>query len=193
MNYFSCRWVILRVAVFQDGLLLFDVFTQEYGLLKLKAKRTKQKKSLDIGYSIAFEVQVKKENDIHEIKNIKTRGEFAYIGQPYDAIMTYLELVGTVLKVPRNIQIQEIYHILHAVSTSELATAYILFAHVKILCIMGITLLSREVQIQKIFKFIGENSFPRICKLTGSTTELEENIRKIICEEKKRNPNLRAL
>jgi len=193
MNYFSCRWVIVKVTVFQDGLLLFDVFTLEYGLLKLKAKRSKQKKSLDIGYSIAFEVQVKKENDIHEIKNIKTRGEFAYIWQPYDSIMTYLELVGTVLKVPRNIQIQEIYHILHMVSTSELANIYVLFAHVKILAIMGVTLASHEVQIQKIFKFIGENSFLRICKLTGSTREIEENIRQSIHEEKKRNPNLRAL
>gem|GEM_PF-1324192 len=184
---------MIKITVFQDSLLLFDVFTLEYGLLKLKAKRTKQKKSLDIGYSIVFEVNVKKENDIHEIHNIKIRGEFAYLEKKYDYIMTYLELAGTVLKVPRNIQIQEIYHILHAVSISEMPTIYILLAHVKILSIMGILLINSNPQIQKIYTFVSCSPFTKILKLTGCTPEIEEQITKNIAQEKKNNPNLRAV
>jgi len=185
--------VIVKVTVFQDSLLLFDVFSQEYGLLKLKAKRTKKKKMLDIGYSIIFEVSVKKENDIHEIQSVKISREFEYIQKDYSYIMAYLDIIWTVLSIQRNVQIEEIYHILHALNLPNIERIYILLAHVKILSIIGIRLQPWDEKISKIFTFVTQNTFSKIQKLTGFTQEIEEQIAYSIENEKKKNPRLHVL
>lgn len=117
---------------------MFDVFTSNYGKLKLKSKKSKKEKSLDIGYIIDFEVNVKKQNSIHEINNIKIKNEFSYTNKDYTTLLDYLELIKIVMdKCPLNLPIYEIYNILNEVNSFENITdEKIIFAQLKVLNIL---------------------------------------------------------
>lgn len=96
MSLFKSSGIILKITSLKENEFLFDVFTYEYGKLKLKAKKTKKEKNLDLGYIINFEVNVKKENTIHEIRNIRIKNEFSYSDTSYEMIYEYLYLLKSI-------------------------------------------------------------------------------------------------
>lgn len=174
MSLFKTSWIVLKLTAHKESELFIDVFSSDYGKLKLKAKKSKKEKMLDIGFLINFEVNVKKENSIHEIKNIKIKNEFDYIGKNYETIVNYLELTKLILeKAPQRSPVFEIFNILESINTFENITPEkIIFCELKILDILG--QLPSEHQnptIKKILSFISKESIDMILKLKGLSSE----------------------
>lgn len=183
MSLFKTSGLVLKIQSVKETEFLFDVFTSNYGKLKLKSKKSKKEKSLDIGYIIDFEVNVKKQNSIHEIKNIKIKNEFSYTNKDYTTLLDYLELIKIVIdKCPLNLPIYEIYNILNEVNSFENITdEKIIFAQLKILNILWVLKIdNKEPKIQKILSFIQKESIKNILKLKGLTPEDKKDLQVLV-------------
>lgn len=168
MSIFKSSGIILKITSLKENEFLFDVFTYEYGKLKLKAKKTKKEKNLDLGYIINFEVNVKKENTIHEIRNIRIKNEFPYSDKNYEVIYEYLYLLKNIAKeCAYNFQICEIYNIFCELNEIQnISEEKIIFSHLKVLNILWLLPdTHKNPTIQKILSFIGKESIKNILKL----------------------------
>ncbi len=176
MSLFKSSGIILKITSLKENEFLFDVFTYEYGKLKLKAKKTKKEKNLDLGYIINFEVNVKKENTIHEIRNIRIKNEFSYSDTSYEMIYEYLYLLKSIWdNCAYNLQICEIYNVFCELNEIQnISEEKIIFSHLKILNILWLLPeIHQNPTIQKILSFIGKESIKNILKLKG----LDENLK----------------
>ncbi len=183
MSIFKTSWVILKISLLKETEILFDVFSYDYWKLKLKAKKSKKEKNLDVWYIINFEVNVKKENHIHEIKNIKIKSEFDYLWKDYETIFEYLELLKWIdEKCPFGMPIYEIFHILQEINNFENITSEkILFSQWKILHILW--LLPGEhknEKIQKILSFISKESIKNILKLKWLDEKTKVDLKNVL-------------
>ncbi len=179
MSIFKTSGIILKIHPHKDQEFLFDVFTYDYGKLKLKAKSGKKEKNLDIWYIINFEVNVKKEFSIHEIRNIKIKSEFAYADKNYEIIYEYLYLLKNIWeKCAYNFCIGEIYNILFELQEiKNISEEKIIFSHLKILNILWILKENHQnATVQKILSFISKESIKNILKLKW----LDENTKYIL-------------
>jgi len=48
MSLFKSSGIILKISSLKENEFLFDVFTYEYGKLKMKTKKSKKEKNLDV-------------------------------------------------------------------------------------------------------------------------------------------------
>lgn len=159
---------------------LFDVFSYDYGKLKLKAKKSKKEKNLDVWYIINFEVNVKKENTLHDIKNIKIKSEFDYLWKNYEVILEYLELLKVVdKKCPYHMPMYEIYNIFHEINYFQnISDEKLLFGHLKILHILWILPQEhKNIRIQKILSFVIKESIKNILKLKWLDEEAKKELK----------------
>lgn len=186
MSLFKTSWIILKIVKQKEVEFLLDVFSYEYWKIKLKAKISKTLKNLDIWYIINFEINVKKENSIHEIKNIKIKNEFKYTNKNYEVIFEYLELLKIVNeKCPFSLPIFEIYNILNEINIFDnLTVEKIIFSKLKILNILWILKTQNDdVKIKKILSFIEKENIKKILKLKWLSKDEENklnNLTKII-------------
>lgn len=168
MSIFKTSWVIIKINSIKNNEFLFDIFSYDYWKIKLKAKKSKKEKSLDIWYIINFEVNVKKENSIHEIKNVKIKNEFDYLNKDYQTIFEYLEILKILnYQCPLNMSIPEIYNILNEINNFENITEEkLIFSKLKILFILWILKIDNEDKnIEKILSFISKESIKNVLKL----------------------------
>lgn len=174
MSFFKTCWVILKIYSQKETEFLFDIFSYEYGKIKLKSKKTKKEKSLDVWYIIDFEINVKKDNNIHEIKNIKIKNEFSYLDKNYSVLLEYLKLIKLVFeKCPNNVPIYEIFHIFNEINILEKITdEKIIFSKLKVCFILWILKIeNKNENIQKILSFISKESISNVLKLKWLTNE----------------------
>lgn len=183
MSIFKTSWVILKINSLKETEFLFDVFSYDYWKLKLKAKKSKKEKNLDVWYIINFEVNVKKENQIHEIKNIKIKSEFDYLNKDYETILEYLELLKLIdEKCPLSMPIYEIFNILNEINNFENITEEkLIFSKLKILNILWL-LPEKHIneKIQKILSFISKESIKNILKLKWLDEKTKVDLKNIL-------------
>lgn len=182
MSIFKTSWILLKIKQIKENEFLLDVFSYDYWKIKLKIKKNKSQKSLDIWFIINFEINTKKENDIHQIKNIKIKNEFDYINKSYEIIIEYLELLSIINeKCPLNLPIFEIFNILNELhNLKNITSEKIIFAKLKVFAILWI--LDTQIQdekIKKILSFISKESIKNIFKLKW-LNDNEKNILKNI-------------
>lgn len=183
MSFFKTSWIILKINPSKDNDFLFDVFTYDYWKIKLKTKKLKKQKNLDVWYIINFEINVKKENSIHEINNIKIKNEFDYLWKNYEVIINFLELIKIINeKCPLNMPIFEIFNILNELNNSKNITdEKIIFTTLKALNILWLLKLENSNQtIQKILSFISKESIKNILKLTWLDENTKKELKNII-------------
>ncbi len=177
--------MVIKIHSQKETEFLFDIFTYEYGKMKLKSKKSKKEKTLDIWYIIDFEINVKKENSIHEMKNIKIKNEFDYLNKDYSILLQYLELITLVYeKCPYNVAIYDIFHLLNGVNICEnISSEKLLFSKLKVLSLLWILQIDNSnLQIQKILSFISKESIQNILKLKWLTQKNQWEINNIIQE-----------
>lgn len=183
MSIFKTSWVILKISSIKETEFLFDVFSYDYGKIKLKAKKSKKEKNLDVWYIINFEVNVKKENSIHDIKNVKIKNEFDYLWKNYEIIFEYLELLKLIdEKCPLNMPIYEIFNILNEINNFENITSEkIFFSKLKVFNILWfLPEEHKDQKIQKILSFIGKESIKNILKLKWLDEEIKKDLKSIV-------------
>ena len=183
MSVFKTHWIILKTQKLKESEFLLDVFCYDYGKLKLKTKKSKDYKTLDIWYNINFEINVKKENQIHEIKNVKIKNEFDYLQKDYETILEYLKIIKIVLeKTPEHQEIKEIYNILNEINTFlNITKEKLIFAKLKILYVLWtLNIHSNNQTLQKILLFISKENISNIMKLKWLDENTQTEIEKLI-------------
>lgn len=184
MSLFKSSALILKVHKNHTKHLLIDVFSKEYGKITLKAASHAQEKKLDIGYLINFEIRVKKEHDIHEIKNIKIQKVFEYEEKNYEILIAFLEILKSIsVYAPWGVPIEEIFFGSEILLKNQLKISQeILYIfHLKIFFILWMLPTSHHSQeIQKILKFISTQNFHTLGKLTWFTREIWSQLSQII-------------
>jgi len=174
MSIFKISWIILKIWNLKENEFLFEIFTFEYWKIKLKFKKNKKEKTLDLWYIIDFEVNIKKELSINEAKNIKIKNEFSYLNKDYETIIEYLELLKIINeKCPLNMPIFEIYNLVFQINELEnITNEKLIFAKLKLLNILWILFLeNKNQQIQKILSFIAKESIKNILRLNWLNIE----------------------
>lgn len=185
MSLFKTTWIILKKSKLKENEDFLSVFTDEYWKINLKAKKTKKEKSLDLGYIINFEVNVKWENNINEIRNIKIRNELNYNNYDYKIIYEYLNILNLVEKnCPLNMQNHWIFEIFNKINSYDWLTfEKLLFLKAKILNFLWILKTENQNEnIKKVLIFIEKSSVDNILKLkwlSENDIYLLENILKM--------------
>jgi len=168
MSLFKTKWFILKIT-FNEKDIFYDIFTKEYGRLFLKSKKDKLKKNLEIWNIIDFEIEIKKENMINYLKNIKLINNFDYKDKDFELIETYLKLINLLYKnTPKNIVINEIFDLLFILNKNEnINVEKILFISIKINYIFWKINLDNidNIDLKKIIHFISSNKAEDIIKL----------------------------
>lgn len=168
MSVFKTFWIILKVQKIKENDFFLDLFCYDYWKIKLKAKKTKDFKNLDIWYNINFEIDVKKQNSIHEIKNIKIKNDFNYINKEYSVLIQYLDIVKLLIeKLPNHEPVYEIYNVLNEINNyKNITEEKLIFSKLKLLNILWVlNIHNSDLNIQKILSFISKESISNVLKL----------------------------
>ena len=78
MAIFKCSWIVLKKSDLNENQNLLTVFTREYWKININYKNPKTQKSLDIGFIIDFETNVKSEKKIVSLSNVHIKSQFNY-------------------------------------------------------------------------------------------------------------------
>jgi hypothetical protein len=169
MSIFKTSWVILRINKIKENEEIATIFTESYWKLNLKLKKSKKEKSIDLGYIVNFEINVRKENSINEIKNIKIKNEFEYNKKSYGIILEYLEILNLIEKnSPLNMNINWIFEIISKINLyNNINIEKLLFSKAKLLNIFWILKSENSNEnIKKVLSFIEKNHIDNILKLS---------------------------
>lgn len=182
MSLFKTKWVILKIS-FTDKDIFYDIFTLDYGRLFLKSKKDKIKKSLEIWNIIDFEINVKKENMVNYIKDLKIINNFDYKDKDFETISNYLYLIDFVFKnTPKNVVYKEIYNIFFILNDyKNISWEKILFLILKLNYIfwkIDLYHISDE-KLKKILNFVSSNHIQDVIKLKW----IDENTKNLILQK----------
>ncbi len=187
MSIFKNSWIILKITSLKESEFLFDVFSYDFWKLKLKSKKNKREKLLDVWYIIDFEINVQKENNINEVRNIKIKNEFDYLWKDYEIILEYLNILKIVdEKCPLNMPIFEIFNIINEVNKfPDITNEKLIFAQIKIYNILWIlNIENRDEKIKKILKYIRNENIKNILKLKWLDLKKKEILKNILVSYK---------
>lgn len=183
MSLFKTSGIILKISKENPSLNLMDVFTYDFGKLKLKIKSSKKEKTLDIGYIINFEIKVATKSSISEIQNIKIKHQFDYQDNSFDIIHSYLQMIGCIYQQsPYHLPVYEVFgtYELFLKSQNNLGEK-ILLTHLKLLFIFGILWSEHpDSTIQKILLFTSRYHIKDILRLKINDPLILNNLWKLI-------------
>jgi len=183
MSIFKSQWVILKIKKLESKNNLYTIFTSDYWKIICNKKISNREKTLDLGYLINFEIEVKKWVNIFNIKNIKILSEFESIWKSYSIINLFLETLNIVLKkLPEKLINLELYNTLKEfIKYNNLTSSKIILTQLKILNILGILNLEhKNLTIKKILFFIHKNKINNVLKLVGISEKLEVELANIV-------------
>lgn len=183
MSIFKSQWVILKIKKIEEKKHLYTILTSDYWKILCNKKFSSREKSLDLGYLINFEIEVKKWVNIHNIKNIKIISEFESIWKKYSTIENFLILLNIVhLKLPEKLVNLEIFNALRIIiKNKKLDSSKLILSQLKILNILGLLgLESKNLIIKKILYFINNNNIENVLKLIWIDKKLELELGDIV-------------
>lgn len=159
MSFFQSNGFILKTQVVKDSILL-DIFTNQFGRLKLQTKKSKNKIWLDAWYLINFEIQVKDQRHIHEVFNIKILKQFPYESFDFQHIYLFLECMNFIHKnTPEWVEVTEIFTYYNAFLSQETLTlSSLIVCYLKIGFIIGVFPLTDDENFAEIFPLLQEIS-----------------------------------
>ncbi len=175
MSNFKTKAVILKISKVKDRDFVYDIFTYDYGRIKVQKKELKKEKSLDLGYIINCEIETKETRDIHKIKNIKIKSEFRCDGKDYATINEYLKIIWTMYhKLPEWLVFKDIFELVEEINDKKnLDEIKLILSRLKIINLLWeLKIDSNDEIIWKILKFINNNKIKDILKLSWIDYEL---------------------
>lgn len=188
MSIFKTQWVILKIKKQEEKNNLYTIFTADYWKILTSKKLVLKEKTLDLGYLINFEIEVRQWVNIHKIKNIKIIWEFNSFWKQYSIIHSFLELLNIVnTKLPEKLTHLEIYNTLETLikyenlTWNELSNQRIILIQLKLLQLLWtLDIEHKNTTIKKILHYINKNRAGEILKLTGISEEIEKVLEKIV-------------
>jgi len=183
MAIFKTKAIILKISKVKDKDFIYDIFTFDYGRIKVQKKEHKKEKSLDLWYIINCEIETKEQRDIHKIKNIKIKSEFRYEGKDYITLQEYLTIIWIIYnKLPEGLVFKDIFEILEEVNkTKNIDDMKLILSRLKVINLLWeLDLNHKDQLIEKVLKFINNNKLKEIFKLSGFDDIIKEKLRKIV-------------
>jgi len=183
MSIFKSQWIILKIKKLEEKNNLYTIITSDYWKILCNKKLNTREKTLDLGYLINFEIEVKKWVNIHNIKNIKIISEFNSLWKKYSTIESFLILLNIVhLKLPEKLINLEVFKTLkEIIKYKNINSVKLVLSQLKILNILWLLdLENKNLTIKKILYFINKNNIENILKLTWINLELEDELKKIV-------------
>ncbi|MDD2907078.1 MAG: hypothetical protein PHH98_00410 [Candidatus Gracilibacteria bacterium] len=189
MSIFKDKAIVLKIdkvnsnssgEKIKDKELLYTLFTKTYGKIKANKTYSKTEKSVDIGYSINFEIITSENKKIHKIKNIKIKSEFNLNkDRNFSEINKFLEILSLIYReIPEGVSFEEIFEIIETINTYEnIDLTKLILAKLKIKSLLGTLNIEHKNQIiSKILKFIFNSKIETIFKLTGINEEQKKEL-----------------
>ncbi|MDQ7009242.1 MAG: recombination protein O N-terminal domain-containing protein, partial [Candidatus Gracilibacteria bacterium] len=75
MSIFKNQGVVLKIKKLEEKNILYTILSSDYGKILCNKKLNTREKTLDLGYFIDFEIDVKHGVNIFNIKNIQILSE----------------------------------------------------------------------------------------------------------------------
>ena len=182
MAIFKCSWIVLKKSDLIENQNLLTVFTREYWKININYKNSKTQKSLDIGFIIDFETNVKSEKKIVSLSNVHIKSQFNYENKDYNIILEYLNTIFIIQKLcPLNLELTWIYEIVESLHKIELNEEKLIFAQLKIVSNLWLlNIENNDLTIKKILSFVQKNSILDILKLKWLNEDLKTTLKQII-------------
>jgi recombinational DNA repair protein (RecF pathway) len=183
MSIFKSQWVILKIKKLEEKKHLYTILTSDYWKVLCNKKFNSREKTLDLGYLINFEIDVKKWVNINNIKNIKILSQFESIGKKYSIIENFLILLNIVQsKLPEKLINLEVFNTLREIiKNDKLNSSKIILSQLKILNILWLLDITHEnLTVKKILSFINKNKIETILKLVWINDDLEKELKNIV-------------
>lgn len=184
MSIFKTSWIILKKITINSDQIL-TVFSKDYWKIKLVYKNKKDQK-FDIWANINFEIIVKNENKIHNIKNIFIKNQVNVEKLNFSIIYEYLNILNiiNIFCIENNV-CYEIYEIMDFINTKEkLSENQIILAQLRIFNILWILDLNHiNIEIKKVLYFVNKtkiNDFSRLKLEENHLFELKNIIKNIL-------------
>lgn len=183
MSIFKSQWIIIKIKKLEEKNTLYTILTSDYWKILCNKKLNLREKTLDLGYLINFEIEVKWWLNIHNIKNIKILEEFNSLWKKYSTIENFLILLKIVhLKLPEKLVNIEIFNTLkEIIKYKKLNSSKLILSQLKILDILWLlNIENKNMIIKKILNFINKNKIENILKLTWIDNNLENDLKNIV-------------
>jgi recombinational DNA repair protein (RecF pathway) len=183
MSFFKTKWVILAVKKKEWDDTIYTFFSFEYGKILIQKKKKVREKPLDIGYIIQCEVVTQDGKSIHKIKNLKIKSQFLYEQREFLTINEYLTLIALIKKLtPDWASIPEIYKIISSLhKLKDISEEKIILWELKVLNVLGLLKWENENPlIQKLLKFIDQNSIDTIYKLKWIDEGMRKELKSLV-------------
>lgn len=169
MSLFKTKAIILKISKVKEKDFIYDIFTYDYGKIKVQKKDSKKEKSLDSGYIINCEIETKEWRDIHKIKNIKIKSEFRYEQLEFEIINLYLSIIWIIYqKIPFWVEFKDIFEIIEEINSKKnIDKTKLVLSKLKVIDLLWELKIDNDDEvIRKILKFINKNKIKDILKLT---------------------------
>jgi recombinational DNA repair protein (RecF pathway) len=183
MSFFKTKWVILAIKKKEWDETIYTFFSFEYGKILIQKKKKIREKPLDLGYVIQCEVVTHDGKSIHKVKNLKIKSQFLYEQREFSTINEYLILIALIKKLtPDGVTIPEIYKVLSSLhKLKEISEEKIILWELKVLNILGLLKWENENPlIQKLLKFIDQNSVDTVYKLKWIDESLRKELKSLV-------------
>ncbi len=183
MSIFKSKWIIIKIKKLEEKNNLYTIITSDYWKILCNKKLNLREKTLDLGYLINFEIEVKWWVNIHNIKNIKILEEFNSLWEKYSTIENFLILLKIVhLKLPEKLVNIEIFNTLEIIiRNKKINSIKLILSQLKILNILWIlNLEDKNLTIKKILHFINKNKIENVLKLIWINETLETELKNIV-------------
>lgn len=194
MSIFKTQWVIIKVKKIADKNNIYTIFSNDYWKILCTKKISNKEKTLDIGYIIHCEIEVKQWVNIHKIKNIKITWEFRSIWENFSIINNFLILLSIIeKKVPENLENKEIFHSLESIifyhhphllnskDGRKITPIKIILIQLKIISLLWLlNIHDKNPTIKKILSFIHTNKAENILRLSGISEELGRELEELV-------------
>ena len=189
MSIFKDKAIVLKIdkvnsnsswEKIKDKELLYTLFTKTYWKIKANKTYSKTEKSIDIWYSINFEIITSENKKIHKIKNIKIKSEFNLNkDKNFSEINKFLEILSLIYReIPEWVSFEEIFEIIETINTYEnIDLTKLILAKLKIKSLLWTLNIEHKNQIiNKILKFIFNSKIETIFKLTWINEEQKKEL-----------------
>lgn len=183
MSIFKSKWIIIKIKKIEEKNNLYTIITSDYWKILCNKKLNLREKTLDLGYLINFEIEVKWWVNIHNIKNIKILEEFNSLWEKYSTIENFLILLKIVhLKLPEKLVNIEIFNTLEIIiRNKKINSIKLILSQLKILNILWIlNLEDKNLTIKKILHFINKNKIENVLKLIWINETLETELKNVV-------------
>lgn len=180
MSLFKTKAIILKISKVKEKDFLYDIFTYDYGKIKVQKKWWKKEKTLDLGYIINCEIETKESKDIHKIKNIKIKSEFICDNKDFNTINEYLNIIGIIYqKIPFWSEFKDIFELFEEINNKKnIDEIKLILSRLKIIDLLWeLKIDNKNEIIWKILRFVNKNKLKEVLKLTWIDEDLKEKLK----------------